>query len=199
MALRTADPPSESVAALRDTLTTMGQGNQFSSELLRNADPDELALTKPHQVYTLGLDDLRAGQPLSAARPTSWRYLVERDDRPVALGETHLKPSGEHAFAQLNYGPFVPGTAQALDVAEQYVAQGDARIRFLHIPALYLQAVWLHSQSQASEREDMLVPAAPTPPGIEANRAYPAGELLGLLQERARSVPVMAEGDARGG
>jgi len=199
MVLRASDPPPESVAALRDTLATMGQGNQFSSELLRNADPDEFALTKPHQVYTLGLDELRAGQVLSAARPTSWRYLVERDARPVALGETQIRESGEHAFAQLNYGPFVPGTAEALGVAEQYAARDDADVRFLHVPALYLQAVWLHGRSQTSERDDTLVPVAPTPPGIEANRAYPVRELLGLLQERARSVPVMTEGDTRGG
>ncbi len=157
------------------------------------------APTRPHQVYTLGLDDLRTGQSLSAARPTSWRYLVERDDRPVALGETQIRTSGEHAFAQLNYGPFVRGTAEALGVAEQYAAQGDADVRLLHIPALYPQALWLHSQSRASESEDTLVPVAPTPPGIEANRAYPARELLDLLQERARSVPEMVEGDTRGG
>jgi len=157
------------------------------------------ALTRPHQVYTLGLNDLQAGQSLSAARPTSWRYLVERDDRPVALGETAIRASGKHAFAHLNYGPFVRGTAEALGAAEQYAAQGDADVRLLHIPALYLQALWLHSQSRASESEDILIPVAPITPGIEANPAYPARELLELLQERARSVPVMAEGDTRRG
>jgi hypothetical protein len=40
---------------------------------------------------------------------------------------------------------------------------------------------------------------APSPDGIEANRAYPADQLLGVLANKTNQIPHMEPGDARGG
>ncbi|MDT0347207.1 hypothetical protein [Streptomyces litchfieldiae] len=144
--------------------------------------------------------DLRAGRGLAAARPVAWRYLVERGGTAVALADTVERPrdvegGGGHVLAQVNYGPFVSGIARALAAAERADEAAEVEPRVLHVPALRLVAVWLHQLGG----EDRLVPAEPSPEGIEANVARPAGELLAQLAERARAVPERAPDDQLGG
>jgi len=151
---------------------------------------------RQQEVYVLGLDDLREERKLEDARPSGWRYLVSVAGLPIALAETVTQTDGGHAFAHLNYGPFVAGTVEALSVAHREAAEKQADVRVLYVPALYLQALWLHTEGSD---EDTLVPVAPAPPGIEVDRAYPESALLEELRARARAVPVTDEDDSRGG
>ncbi len=75
--------------------------------------------------------------------------------RPLALARTIVSPDGTHQFASLNYGPFVPGTVEAIRAAEQMTIP-DSDVRVLEVPALYLVALWL-----AHGNESTLVPIAP--------------------------------------
>jgi hypothetical protein len=68
----------------------------------------------------------------------------------------------------------------------------------LHVPALYVLALWLHGRGRGSGNDE-LIPIAPTPPAIEAGRVYPAAALLRLLRERARRMPPPGEEETRGG
>ena len=63
----------------------------------------------------------------------------------------------------------------------------------LEVPALYLVALWLQHRDGAT-----MIPIAPTPSGIEANRSYPTRELLDLLRGRARQLPDIDAQDGRG-
>jgi hypothetical protein len=56
----------------------------------------------------------------------------------------------------------------------------------LRLPAVYLMALWLKDRS---EDDDLLVPLAPTPPGVEPGRSYDESELFALLRDQARSRP----------
>jgi len=164
-----------------------------SSRELRRHPPDQLRLTYPQQVYLLGLDDIRAGRGLESAKSSGWRYLVEAPDgRSIAIAESVTDPRGAQVFAHLNYGPFVAGTAEALRVAER-ANLPSAEVKLLEIPALYLVALWLQHRDSAT-----LIPIAPAPSGLEANRSYPARELLDLLRERARRSPDIGAQDSRG-
>jgi len=164
-----------------------------SSRELRRHPPDQLRLTYPQQVYLLGLDDIRAGRGLESAKSSGWRYLVEAPDgRSIAIAESVTDPRGAQLFAHLNYGPFVAGTAEALRVAER-ANLPSAEVKLLEIPALYLVALWLQHRDSAT-----LIPIAPAPSGLEANRSYPARELLDLLRERARRSPDIGAQDSRG-
>jgi hypothetical protein len=170
----------------------MSQSGAASSRELRRTPPERLRLTHPQPVYVLGLDDLREGRDLQSARHTGWRYLVEGDERPLALARTIVSPDGVHQFASLNYGPFVAGTREAIRAAEQMTIP-DSDLRVLEVPALYLVSLWLdHGQ------ESTLVPIAPAPPGVEANHPYADRELLGLLAERASRLPELDAADERG-
>ena len=199
MVLRQIDPPAEALSAARAGLSLLSGSRQASSREMRRVSIDRLRLTHAQPVYVIGLDDLRAGRGLEAARLSGWRYLVGVDSAaaeraPFALAETVVGPDGSHIFTHLNYGPFVAGTAAALRAAAELPEDDVAQVRLLHIPALYFVALWLHRDG----REAALMPVAPTPQGIDANRSYNAQELLNLLGERARRLPDLAADDDRG-
>lgn len=194
--LRHLDPPDDALSAAEEGLRRVAESGAASSRELRRTPPERLRLTHPDPVYALGLDDLRERRDLRAARPTGWRYLVEADEattaHPLALARTIVSPDGAHQFASLNYGPFVPGTADAIRAAEQMTIP-DSDVRVLEVPALYLVALWLDHGDEST-----LVPIAPAPPDIEANHAYAAGELLDLLAQRANQLPDLDATDERG-
>jgi hypothetical protein len=203
MSLVVPDPPEESVEALRTTLGQLAARGQFSDRRLERVRPEQVTATVAHQVFTLGVADLiderRDERGLAAARPTAWRYLIEADRQVVAAAET---VSGDkdrpHVFSQLNHGPFVTGTMQALGVAERYAVDSDVELRALHVPALYVLALWLQPVGSSTWDTATLIPVSPAPPGIEANRPYRAAELLEILVARARDIPVLAADDLRG-
>jgi hypothetical protein len=169
---------------MQATIRSMAEQRALRTPALRAAGPDQLNLVEPHEVYTLGLDDLRSTPGLDAARPTAWRYLVRDADRVVAAAESVVEPTtSAHTVVQVNEGPFVAATAAALaDI------RGDARIqaqefsqRLLHVPALHAMAVWLHHDGS----DDMLVPLAPFPADVPTGRALPAAQVLTVLSELA--------------
>ncbi|MFF1477277.1 hypothetical protein ACFVYD_06815 [Streptomyces sp. NPDC058301] len=192
MALQVPQPPQESRSAAEAGVELLAGLGRVRTATLLPATADELRLAHPLQMYVIGLADLPGG--LERARPVAWRYLVQHDSGPVALAETVRDEAGGHVFSQLNYGPFVAGTAAALEAAGR--EPGDAEVRLLHLPAVHLIAVWLHSPAS-----DTLIPAAPAPTGAEADRAYPAAELFALLAQNAPQdvLPPEAEDDRGGG
>lgn len=192
MALQVPQPPHESRSAAEAGVELLAGLGRVRTATLLPAAADELRLAHPLQMYVIGLGDLAGG--LARARPVAWRYLVQHDSGPVALAETVRDDAGGHVFSQLNYGPFVAGTAAALEAAGR--EPGDAEVRLLHLPAVHLIAVWRHSPGS-----DTLVPAAPAPTGVEADRAYPAAELFTLLARHAPQDvrPPGAEDDRGGG
>lgn len=155
-----------------------------------------VSLTAPQQVYTAGLDALAEGQGLEAgARMTGWRMLVEHRGDVVAAAEVpiHAAAAPRAPRGQMNRGPFVRATVEAITSAEQEdrVRASDFTLRLLRVPALNLTALWL----RGAAGNDMVVPIAPAPPPLEANTAYDAAdfaarvaELAGAKRERWRAV-----------
>jgi hypothetical protein len=206
------DPPAAANDAVQAALAHFATVPPEQLNALAGAAPADLAQSAPHEVFTLGLDDLRAAPSMAAARPTGWRYLLREGDQVVASAET-----AGTAFSHFNRGPFVASTAVALQAAEA-APQARARsydLRLLHVPALSTMALWLHGDGHDGgggddgdgdggdggdvSDDDVLVPLDPAPPGVEPNRPYPAHELLELLAQRAAQVPRLAADDTRGG
>ena len=196
MPLLLPEPPAGSIEVLREAVGALAARGELSAAL-RRAGPGQLAITAPHQVFTLGLRDVADEAALEKAQPTGWRYLLEVGQDVVAAVETS-EASGQHAFSHVNHGPFVRGTVEALAVAE--TAAGDRpgmELRLLQVPALYLVALWVRDTSAGGDAT--IIPIAPAPGAFEANRAYTSEEFFRTAQEQARSIPPLEPDDARGG
>ena len=95
-----------------------------------------------------------------------------------------------------NSGPFVASTVAALQtVADLPQVETETIVpRLLTVPALNLMAIWVHGSA-----EDLLVPLAPAPPGVEAGRQYAPTELFAGLHEQALSQAGIGPEDETGG
>jgi hypothetical protein len=183
MPLHMPDPPPSMPDMVRSKIRDFADQSHFSTEALRSAKPDQLDVSTPHQIFTIGLDDLTSGGGLDKARPVGWRYIVEEAGQPIASAETTPSPDGTtHVLSHFNEGPFVGATATTVRAARALpqVEAAGFDLRLLRIPALYLMALWLHSPAT-----DLLIPLAPSPIGKEG-QIVPVAELMSELSRRAR-------------
>jgi hypothetical protein len=95
MPIHAPNPPAAALEAVRNTVRSFAEEAMFRTPALRAAQPDQLTINEPHQVFLLGLDDLRAGADLSKARLVGWRYLVQEGDRVIATAESALAGQGD--------------------------------------------------------------------------------------------------------
>lgn len=196
MPLQFSQPPPEASAAVTSRLDAVRDSAQPTSRALGGADPGSLTPSSPHEVYVLGLKDLLSEDALGAAQMTGWRYLLGDEATAVSSAETIVTGGGEHRFARFNSGPFVASTVTALEtVADMPQVQTEnVAPRLLTVPALNLMAIWVHGSA-----DDVLVPLAPAPQGVEAGRQYDPAELFAGLQDQAQSQVGIGPEDETGG
>jgi hypothetical protein len=183
MALRLPNTTKETLDAVASHLSELAARDNFGDRALNRANPESLALAAPHDVYSLGLEDLAQGAALDEATLVARRFLVIDGETPIASAEI-ATPEYGLAF-QANEGPYVESTAAAIAQAESDpgLAEGDYEVRVLRIPALYFIGLWL--KNEQSER-DIVIPLAPAPLPVEAGSKLTAAELLAALAEPAR-------------
>ena len=191
------DPPPEAREAVQAALQQYGDVPAAQLHALAGTTPGELVSTGPHPVFHVGLSDLTRDDALASARPTGWRFLLRQGAQVVASAETVTDRDGSERFALVNSGPYVASTVAALERAEGLPETRDRSYepRLLQVPALHVTALWLHSDRD----NDLVVPLAPAPAGIETNRAYDAAEFLRILADRAAQIPQLEPEDTRGG
>lgn len=184
MPLHMPDPPTGVADTVRSTVRQFAGSSNHSLKALRGATADHVDVTTPHEVFTMGVDDITSGAGLEKARSVGWRHLVVADGKTIAASETTLADDGKtHVPSHVNEGPFVGAMADAVAAVQALpqVGAADFDLRLLRIPALYFMGVWLHSPAT-----DLLVPLAPSPIGQEG-QALPAAQVLGELTQRARA------------
>jgi hypothetical protein len=192
MPLDVREPTAGESDVVREVVYAFAENRRFRTEGLRTARAEALTVTDPHEVFYLGLDDLRSRADLTAAKPTGWRYLIRDGDRVVAAAEAVADPAGGRPlFSQFNEGPFVPATAGAFAVAGSDRRVADRRFtpRLLQIPALHVMAVWLHPEEAEDGAEELLIPLAPFPLDVQTGVPTPAAPLLQQLAELAAKIP----------
>jgi hypothetical protein len=144
-----------------------------------------LELSEPHGVYDLRADAVAGGKGLESARHTGYRYLVSGGGRHVAGAEVQVDQNGvANLLANINYGPFVQATADALTKAGALtaVAAGNYEARVLRFAAVGVMALWLRPDAGGA---DILYPIAPTPPGVEAERPYSEADFFKAIRPLA--------------
>jgi hypothetical protein len=185
MPLNLPEPQSGMPGKVRAKLHALAESGKFTSKALKGARKEQLDVSTPHQVFTMGLDDITGAGGLDRAQAAGWRYLVEDGGQPIASAETTVAQDGTEEVAQINEGPFAAATDKAVKIIRK-LPKLQARgyeLRLLRIPAVYLMALWLHSAE-----EDLLVPLEPSPIGKEG-KAVPAQEFFSDLAERISAVP----------
>ncbi|MFC0097690.1 hypothetical protein ACFFKH_09130 [Micromonospora marina] len=189
MQINLPEPPRGMSDKVKSKLHRFANEGRFAGKGLRGTNKDSLDVSTPHQVFTLGLDDVLAGGGIDRAQPAGWRYLVEQAGQPVASAETTAGPDGSQEVSQFTEGPFVDATDKALKVVRKLpkLEAAGFELRLLRIPAVYQMALWLHSA-----KEDLLVPLAPSSIGKEG-KAMPASEFFADLAELARSTSFRSE------
>jgi hypothetical protein len=191
-----------SVAALREGLGALAEHGSFSAAGLREARPDQISATVPHQVFSLTLEAARLGGDVTErVHENGWRFLLEVDGQVIASAETRSDEGGRHDFAQLNAGPFVAGTIEALAAAESATRGDDfeSQLRWLTVPSVYLMSVWLVRADDSTDARNRFIPVAPAPRTFEPNVVYDEVDFASRLREAALAVPELAPEDERGG
>lgn len=185
MPLRLPPPPPDGLEIISAALVGLLSTPSPAARALSVDAGSSLAVAAPHLVYFVGLDEVAQGRIFSAARPTSWRYILLEGDMAHAAAELAIDDSGKvEGFSHVDEGPFVESTIISVAFAEQVEANqgGDYELRLISVPSLYLVALWLHGA------HDLLVPLAPAPGGLEPERAYTEEQtfsaLLELIQRR---------------
>jgi hypothetical protein len=189
MPLNIPVPPAPSQEALRRGLQSLPARNKqrFITESMGGAAP---SVSLPHQVFVLRPDDVLRGSSLDASQPTGWRYLLDQPVIGAAGGAGTSRATaevsergGQHQFVNLQHGWMAAATKQAFDKVSALpsIASGSYSLRFLRIPALYLDALWLKDTAQ---NRDLVVPIA-SRGSLVAAQVYEATNFLTQVRSLA--------------
>jgi hypothetical protein len=187
MPLKVNQIPAAASQAIQGGLAALARNRgQVSSEFAEKlADGAQPVAAGAHQIFNLGLDDLRNERGLDAATSVGWRSIVLKNDTAVAAAEAYPTDRGNWSFGNANYGPFVESTVEALHRAEKHprVRTATYEPRVLRVPALYVMALWLFSS-----RQSLFFPLSPAPKELTAYRAYKETEFLRILTAMAKEL-----------
>lgn len=115
---------------------------------------DSPRLTLPHFVYSLGLDQLGAEDPVAEAQRTSARFLVGNGTSFPASAEIPAEALDDpHPAPDITRGPLSEELAAAVGEAERNAdTEGPFEVRYLRVPALQVNALWLHSLADEQDQ-----------------------------------------------
>jgi hypothetical protein len=183
-------PPADAEKAATDGVLDVHRSETHGrarARSLRDIGEGGRRLASPHAVHNLGLSDLAKPGRLADAPMTAWRYLVEEAGATIASAEVGVDAKGAvRGLDHVNEGPFVKATAAAQKAAAKLpqVRDGNVEARVIRIPALYVMALWL---KDLDGDDDVVIPMAPAPPFLEANRPYSEREFLKALAGPAKA------------
>jgi hypothetical protein len=183
MAIHYAQEPANGSYLVRSGLHKVS--SRPSALTGQQVDFNSLELSAPHRVYDLRADSIAGGKGLESATQTGYRYLVSGGGKHVAGAEVHVDASGAaNLLANINYGPYVQATADALEKVGTLsaVAAGSYEARVLRFAAIGVMALWLKPDAGGA---DIIYPLAPTPAGIDASKPYSEAEFLAAIRPLA--------------
>lgn len=165
-------------------LLKMKEEPSFGGEV--RAEDERAALGAAHRVFTLGLDAFRGRKDAAQPQPAGLRIYEITGETPTAYFD--VTEDDEPRVVQMSSSrnqldPF----ARALSVALTAAGDAEAELRFLRVPALNFEALWIH---HGSEGKDVIVPLRPAGK-LVPDRPVPYTEALAALREAARPLADM--------
>ncbi|GAA2922391.1 hypothetical protein ACFPN0_04545 [Kitasatospora cinereorecta] len=179
--------------ALRSVLAALGSPTavrEAHTPALRSVQ-GSLSPELPLPVHVL--DRIAPSGTAPSTRLAGWRFLIRSGERAVAAADTVLTADG-WTFSHFFEGPYLASTELAVRQAESAAAHYQPRL--LSIPELYMLTLWLHDDTEADAAggtlapTDVLVPLAPAPPGITAQRPHRVADLLPVMTLRVTPAPL---------
>jgi hypothetical protein len=199
--IETPEPPRASIDALQAVLPALmgSAGIRHSAPVFAaNLVNSPRSLSSPglsYPVYMLGLDSVATGASLGKAKLAAWRHEFSSGEEVVAA---EVSAGRQPRFAGLNVNSRFRSVSQELRAATETgkgFADQSYQPRLLQISALGIRALWLKSGSRA--RADVVIPLAPTPPEVTANRHYSPVEFIEALKPAAEAL-LRAEAPGKG-
>ncbi|BDI31607.1 hypothetical protein CCAX7_36580 [Capsulimonas corticalis] len=135
---------------------------------------------RPHRVFSI--DSIDHSESLNQAVVIAWRYLITENDKAIATAEA--LDHGEMArFSNVNVGPFVSATADAIRLVEALpeVSRGQYEFRLLHFGSEHTVTVWLRGIVR-DFTNDLMIALNPSPVGLKPMQAYSPLELFSMLR-----------------
>lgn len=159
--------------------------NVYDKKLEENI-PGKYAI--PHYAYIIGLNEINKEFSLPS-RPNTLRLIEMRNDAPAALYELSLDESkpeviqmnvSETYFKQLDNS-----LGRLKRFSEEHKEPGE--LRFIKIPALNLEAFWLHYDNNEN---DIITPIKrfENDASVDWDKKYSAREFSALIQELAAKI-----------
>jgi hypothetical protein len=149
--------------------------------------PDDLQISTPHTVYVSTAEQAEAGDVLTRAQLSGWRYLIFAGGRPLSSAEIDYDPeSREVEFSHLSSGPYVEATVDVLREAAalDQVKKGDYELRYLKVPGLSVIAYWLRD---LRKRNDLILPLLPEHDELKGKRVFSRQEFSGAVETIAKA------------
>jgi hypothetical protein len=130
------------------------RGHPDAGVSVRGLQIEDLIIADPSRWYGAGATDLASGRMLSAAKSSSWRYPLIYGTNAVGVAQLIADEKTGKALKciALDQGD---NSREALRTAEQLpqIKKQDYELRYLDVPAVLFQAIWLHGKS-----DDIIIP-----------------------------------------
>ena len=178
MAIQMQDGPEDGFAILQERLPDAYRHQQERKADGGGAAPEEIDLSRPHQVFSIDLHDLVGNDPLDQAKSIAWRYMLMNGTDAVASAELTTETGGSAEYAGFFKSQFDRATIEAVNRMEGKLHEDrDYEMRLLRIPEIYVIAVWLHS-----DVSDEFLPLEGVPPELEQFAIYDRAAMSSALK-----------------
>jgi hypothetical protein len=204
MAIERSDAPTGALEAVQRVLGSRAATSTFFGSRLSAANPRALSLSMPHRVAYLALERIhRTASLREVTRLGSWRFLVHEKQRrvitengvttekdeyvPIAAAIADRTKAGTYQLGEVNEGPFVIGTEEAVGRAEVFeeVRRGRFEVLLLMVPAVYVAALWLQDRNGDS---DIVLTIPPSNPALVPYQPMRSTDFLTGLRELAKKL-----------
>ena len=187
MLIKSKPVPAELRQIIAENLVVESNQQTLLESMGGGGVASEAKLSFPHQAYFMGLNDVAEGASLDAAYLTGTRVLLT-DGQNQIYSAAEVKQGAQKDRPV--YFEDRPHLEPMLEGIERFTARDsparlmfkDLEMRLLRIPALYVTAVWLHSEQQ---NVNLLMPVGTVYPPLEAYRVYNGTSFLESLQAEA--------------
>jgi len=184
MSITTRNPGPNDLATISNALERLLRTDSQTRDTVANTalGASHVEIAAAHSVYTMTVDEVLSPTFPESSKDSGRRYIAIVGDEQLGLvGLLSTEEQDQPQFSGIRLGSLATAFVRAIEIGEELppVAEADYELRALHIPALYVTAIWLHGNT------DIFITVPPCPPTIVAYAVFSPAELTEALRELA--------------